>query len=116
MVPFIVFFVATTIMVIFLATKQRKPLDRFCLTAIALLTVLALASIALLRGTNLFPAAAFALAALLLAHRSIVTFPPDFDSLDIAPASSCCASAARDAGMVGMTVHPAQSGGSSSYR
>lgn len=97
MIPFIVFFVATTILVIFLATKQRKPLDRFCLTAIFLLTILALTSIILLRGTNLFPSSAFALAALLLAHRSIITFPPDLDAAAEA-APSCFASAARDAG------------------
>lgn len=75
MIHFVVFFVAVTIIVIFLATKQRKPRDRFCLTAVALLCLLAVMSIVLLRGTDLFPAAAFALAALLLAHRSIVQFP-----------------------------------------
>ena len=101
MIPYVVFFITTTILVIFLATKQRKPLDRFCQTAILLLTILALTSIVLLRGTNLFPASAFALAALLLAHRSIVTFPPDLDA-GAAEAgqglSPCLAGAARDAG------------------
>jgi hypothetical protein len=79
MLHFVVFFVAVTIIVIFLATKQRKPLDRHCLTAVALLCVLAATSVVLLQGTNLFPASAFALAALLLVHRSIVHFPDELD-------------------------------------
>jgi len=95
MIPFVVFFITITILVIFLATKQRKPLDRFCLTAIFLLCVLAATSVVVLHGTNLFPASAFALAALLLAHRSIVTFPPDLDAAESVPSS--CATAARDA-------------------
>jgi hypothetical protein len=75
MIHFAVFFVAVTIIVIFLATQQRKPRDRFCLAAVSLLALLAVTSVVLLRGTNLFPAAAFALAALLLAHRSIAQCP-----------------------------------------
>ena len=94
MIPFVVFCITIPIMVIFLATKQRKPLDRFCLTAIFLLCVLAATSVVVLHGTNLFPASAFALAALLIAHRSIVTFPPDLDAAESVP--STCASAARD--------------------
>jgi hypothetical protein len=98
MIPFVVFFITIIILVIFLATKQRRPLNRFCLTAICLLCdfcVLAATSVVLLRGTNLFPASAFALAALLLAQRSIVTIPPDLDAAESVPSS--CASAARDA-------------------
>ena len=39
------------------------------------------------------------LAALLHAHRSIVTFPPDFDNPEppLSSSSACCAGAARDA-------------------
>ena len=95
MIHFVVFFIAITILVIFLATKQRKPLDRFCVTAIVLLCMLALTSIVLLHGTNLFPASAFALAALVLAHRSIVHFPPDID--DEPKTTTCMASVAHDA-------------------
>ena len=96
MLHFVVFFITITILVIFLATKQRKPLDRFCLTAIVLLTFLAATSIVLLHGTNLFPASAFALAALVLAHRSIVHFPPELHSLDgegASPGNACMATA-----------------------
>jgi hypothetical protein len=93
MIHFIVFFIAVTVLVIFLATKQRKPLDRFCLAAILLLCVLAVTSVVLLRGTNLFPASAFALAALILAHRSIAHFPVDLGTDD----ERACMNAARDA-------------------
>jgi hypothetical protein len=80
MIHFVVFFVSITILIIFLATKQRKARDSFCLSAIFLLCMLAATSIVLLRGTNMFPASAFALAALILAHRSIVHFPPELGS------------------------------------
>ena len=95
MIHYVVFFIAITILVIFLATKQRKPLDRFCVTAIFLLCLLAATSVILLQGTNLFPAASFALAALLLAHRSIVTFPPDLDTTT--EYNNTCIGAAQDA-------------------
>ena len=92
-------------MVIFLATKQRKPRDRFCLTAVALLCLLALTSVVLLHGTNFFPASAFALAALVLFHRSIVHFSPDLDdgeAVQCKDASNHCtwAIAALVAGLV----------------
>ena len=96
MIHFVVFFVAITILVIFLATKQRKPLDRFCVTAIVLLCVLAVTSIVLLHGTILFPASAFALAALVLAHRSIVHFPPDLGEGERAT-TACVSAVAHDA-------------------
>jgi hypothetical protein len=100
MLHFVVFFVAITILVIFLATKQRRPLDRFCLTAVGLLALLAVTSIVLLHGTNLFPASAFALAALVLAHRSIVHFPPDLllggDAQLAEHPSSTCTACARE--------------------
>jgi hypothetical protein len=99
MMHFAVFFIATTIIVIFLATKQRKPLDRFCLAAVALLCLLAVTSVVLLRGTNLFPASAFALAALLLVHRSIVHFPVDLGEAGDARMCnlSCATAQCRDA-------------------
>lgn len=77
MIHFVVFFVAITILVIFLATKQRKSRDSFCISAIVLICMLAVASVLFLHGTNMFPASAFALAALILAHRSIVHFPSE---------------------------------------
>jgi hypothetical protein len=82
MLHFVVFFVTITILTIFLATKQRRPFDRFCQTAVLLLCILAQTSAVLLGGTGLFPAAAFALAALVLAHRSIVHFPPDLTAAE----------------------------------
>jgi len=97
MIHFVVFFIAITIIVIFLATKQRKPLDRFCLAAIFLLCVLAATSVVLLHGTNLFPASAFALAALILAHRSIVHFPPDLGTEGERINAHICTAAAHDA-------------------
>ena len=95
MLHFVVFFITITILIIFLATKQRKPLDRFCLTAIALLCLLTITSIVLLHGTNLFPASAFALAALLLAHRSIVHFPPDLDAATADHSNTVCDTASH---------------------
>ena len=77
MIHFVVFFVAITILVIFLATKQRKSRDSFGISAIFLICMLAVASVILLHGTNMFPASAFAIAALILTHRSIVHFPAD---------------------------------------
>jgi hypothetical protein len=94
MLHFVVFFVTITIIVIFLATKQRKPLDRYCLTAVALLCVLATTSAVLLQGTNLFPASAFALAALLLVHRSIVHFPDELGEGVVGPGVFSCAGCA----------------------
>ena len=88
MIHFVVFFAAITILVIFLATKQRKTSDRFCLCAVFLLCVLAVTSVMLLHGTDLFPASAFALGVLILAHRSIVHFPSEL-SLVEDPASMC---------------------------
>ena len=99
MLHFVVFFIAITILVIFLATKQRRPLDRFCLTAVGLLALLAVTSIVFLHGTNLFPASAFALAALVLAHRSIVHFPPDLllsGDTQLAEHPSTCTACARE--------------------
>ena len=96
MLHFVVFFITITILIIFLATKQRKPLDRFCLTAIALLCLLTITSIVLLHGTNLFPASAFALAALLLAHRSIVHFPPDLDAATADHSNNTCTATVRE--------------------
>ena len=95
MIHFVVFFIAITIIVIFLATKQRKPFDRFCLAAVSLLILLAATSVVLLHGTNLYPASAFALAALILAHRSIVHFPPDLGAES--ERGSMCAGVALDA-------------------
>ena len=102
MIHFVVFFIAVTILVIFLATKQRKPLDRFCITAIFLLCMLAATSVVLLHGTNLFPASAFGLAALLLAHRSIVTFPPDLDTTT--EYTNTCIGTAQDASKHGTWI------------
>lgn len=61
------FFVLTTsIMAILITTKQRKPLDWSCIIAMSILITFALASIVLLRSTNL--AATFAIAALCCAR------------------------------------------------
>ncbi len=94
MIHFAVLFITVAILVIFLATKQRKPRDRFCLAATFLLCVLAGTSVVLLHGTSLFPASAFALAALILAHRSIAHFPVDLGADD---ERASCMHAARDA-------------------
>lgn len=56
------FLLSITTIYIILTTKQRKPLDLVCITAISLLTTLSFASIVILRTTNL--AATFAIAAL----------------------------------------------------
>lgn len=62
----LVFFYTITTMAILLTTKQRKQLDRPAITAISLLTTFALASIVLLRSTDL--AGTFAIAALCCAR------------------------------------------------
>ena len=80
MLHFVVFFTTITILVIFLATKQRKPFDRFNLTAMMLLSVLAVTSIIFLHGSDLYPASTFALAVIILIHRFIVQYPVDLDS------------------------------------
>ena len=80
MLHFVVFFITITILIIFLATKQRKPFDRFSFTAMMLLSVLAATSIVFLHGSDLFPASTFALAVLILIHRFIVQYPVDLDS------------------------------------
>ena len=56
------FVLTTTIMAILITTNQRKPLDWACIIAMSILTSFALASIVLLRSTDL--AATFAIAAL----------------------------------------------------
>ena len=80
MLHFVVFFITITILIIFLATKQRKPFDRFSFTAMMLLSVLAATSMVFLHGSDLFPASTFALAVLILIHRFIVQYPVDLDS------------------------------------
>ena len=54
------------IMAILITTKKRKPLDWSCIIAMSILITFALASIVLLRSTNL--AATFAIAALCCAR------------------------------------------------
>ena len=71
-------YIAISILVLYLGTKQEKNLDRPCIAAMCLVAIFALVSIALLHGTPYFPLAAFATALLLLFHHTIVHYNTDF--------------------------------------
>ena len=94
MIHLVVLFAATSILIIFLATKQRKPFDQFCTAAVVLFCVLAVTSASLLHGTDMFPVSAFALAFLILMHHYIVRFPTDLTDAD--EGADMCMTAVRE--------------------
>jgi len=74
MMHFVALFTAVSVLVMFLASKQRRPGDRYGLTCSGLFALLAVAGTATLHGTVFFAASAFALALLLCAHHVITSF------------------------------------------
>ena len=74
MLHFLALFTTVSVMIMFLASKQRRPHDRYGLACTALFTLLASTGTAVLQGTLFFPAAAFALALLLCVHHIITSF------------------------------------------
>jgi len=71
MINFIALFTTFSILIMFLACKQKKPLDRYGIACGILFLALTVVSTAQLQGTIFFPATAFALALLLGVHHII---------------------------------------------
>jgi len=91
MMHYVAFFITTAVLVMFLGSKQRRMYDRYAITTYVLIIALACTSVVLLHGTSLFPAAALALALLLLVHRSITQFAADATPLLLHSDDSQCA-------------------------
>lgn len=96
MMHFMALFITVAVLVMFLGSKQQKSLDRYSVASVVLLSALALASVLMLRGTIMFPAAAIALALLLVVHRAIVSVAQHSDLLP-QTSHSCTAFRAADA-------------------
>ena len=71
----ITFNVAVCACVIFLATHQRRHLDRCSIAAIALMCLNGAGAVLLYGRTEFFPAAAMGLAVILLVHAAVLHFP-----------------------------------------
>ncbi len=63
------------VLVIVLGSFQRRYLDRFSIVATALMCMNGVGAVVLYSGTDLFPAATFGTAILLLIHGAVVHFP-----------------------------------------
>ena len=74
----IALYVAISILVLFLGTKQEKNLDKPCIAAMVLVAIFAIVAVIMLHGTSYFPLAAFGTALLLLFHHTIVHYNTDF--------------------------------------
>jgi predicted tellurium resistance membrane protein TerC len=74
MLHFLAFFITTAVLIVFLGSRQQRMTDRYGIAVAVLVALLAIASAAMLHGTVLFAAAAFALALLVAAHHIIVSF------------------------------------------
>jgi predicted tellurium resistance membrane protein TerC len=74
MMHFLAFFIASSVLVMFLGSRQQRMTDRYGIAAIVIFALLATCSIVMLHGTILFAAAAFAVALLVAVHHIIVGF------------------------------------------
>ena len=78
MVHVAVLFVCIAIVVFFLGYKQTDKLDSYSVAAVALIILLAGATITFLGGTPYFPVAAMCIAVILVIHHTIVHRTTDF--------------------------------------
>ena len=74
MMHFVALFTTVSVLVMFLASKQRRPNDKYGLTCSGLFALLAVVGTATLHGTAFFAASAFVMALLLCAHHLITSF------------------------------------------
>lgn len=74
----LVFAICISILVIFLGCKQDKFLDAYCVSAVALIILLAAVFVFFVGRTDLFPLAALYIALLLLVHHGVVHQADDF--------------------------------------
>jgi hypothetical protein len=74
MMHFLAFFITTTVLIMFLGSRQQRMTDRYGIAVTILLALLTIAATVMLHGTVFFAAAAFAIALLVAAHHVIVSF------------------------------------------
>ena len=74
MMHFVALFTTVSVLIMFLASKQQRPNDRYGLVCTVLFTLLAVIGTLTLHGTVFFSASAFALALLLCVHHIITSF------------------------------------------
>jgi len=110
MMHFLAFFMTTTILIMFLGSRQQRMTDRYGIAATVLFALLAITSTAMLHGTVFFAAAAFATALLVAAHHVIVSFRSEdaperctlFQNKPTGTFHELCITAAVVAGVVSM--------------
>ena len=74
MMHFIAFFITVSVLVMFLASKQKSVTDKYGIASTVLFVLVSVAGTIMLHGTLMFPAAAFALSLLLCVHHIIASF------------------------------------------
>jgi hypothetical protein len=78
MVHVAAFFLCIAIVVFFLGYKQKEKLDAYSIAAVALLILLAGATVTFLGGTPYFPVATICIALIMLIHHAIIHRATDF--------------------------------------
>lgn len=73
-----VFFLCTSIVVLFLGYVQAREFDRYSIAAISIIILMAILSVVVLGGTQYFALAALYIALVLLLHHTVIHRTSDF--------------------------------------